>query len=67
MAIRNGEQYLASLRDGLRVIWNGEPVHDVTTAPGFDRSARSIAQFHARRQERDPEREGDGDDQEGRM
>lgn len=46
MPIRNGAQYLASLRDQRQVIYQGERVPDVTTAPGFRRAARAIARFY---------------------
>jgi 4-hydroxyphenylacetate 3-monooxygenase len=44
--LRNGDQYLAALRDGRRIVWNGQLVEDVTTAPGFRHTARSVAQFY---------------------
>src|SRR2546425_8706243 len=40
--MRTSEQYLASLRDGRRVIYRGEVVPDVTTHPHFSRSARHL-------------------------
>jgi aromatic ring hydroxylase len=40
--MRTPEQYLASLRDGRRVIYRGEVVPDVTTHPHFGRSARHL-------------------------
>jgi aromatic ring hydroxylase len=40
--MRTPEQYLASLRDGRRVIYRGEVVPDVTTHPHFSRSARHL-------------------------
>lgn len=46
MALRSGEQYLAGLRDG-REVWHvGERVGDVTTAPGFANTARTVAAYY---------------------
>ena len=46
MALRSGEQYLAGLRDG-REVWHvGERVADVTTAPGFANTARTVAAYY---------------------
>lgn len=44
--IRNGEDYLKSLRDG-RTVWLGrEKIDDVTTHPAFANAARSFAQLY---------------------
>src|SRR3989442_14958083 len=40
--MRTPEQYLASLRDGRRVIYRGEVVPDVTSHPPFSRSRRHL-------------------------
>ena len=46
MALRTGEQYLAGLRDE-REVWHvGERVADVTTAPGFANTARTVAAYY---------------------
>ena len=46
MTLRTGAEYLAGLRDG-RQIWHvGERVDDVTTAPGFANTARTVAAFY---------------------
>ncbi len=42
----NGEQFLASLRDGREVWIYGERVDDVTTHPAFRNSARSLARLY---------------------
>lgn len=41
-----GEEYLESLRDGRRVLFQGEWVKDVTTHPAFRNAARSIARLY---------------------
>ncbi len=43
--IRNGEQYLAGLRDDRDVWLRGEKVDDVTSHPGLSRGARTLAGF----------------------
>jgi aromatic ring hydroxylase len=43
MAIRRGEEYLESLRDGRRVWLRGESVEDVTAHPALKGCARSLA------------------------
>ena len=43
--IRNGEQYLAGLRDDRDVWIGGEKVKDVTIHPGLDRGAHTLASF----------------------
>ncbi len=43
--IRNGEQYLAGLRDEREVWLRGEKVVDVTTHPGLQQGARTLASF----------------------
>lgn len=42
----NGEEYLASLRDGREVYYAGEKVEDITRHPAFRNSARSIAALY---------------------
>lgn len=46
MGLRTGEQYLAALQDGRKIISNGQMVEDVTTQPGFRNTAKAIAQFY---------------------
>ncbi len=46
VAVRTGAEYLAGLRDNRKIIYNGEYVDDVTTAPGFRNTAHAIAQFY---------------------
>ena len=47
--IRNGAEYLDSLRDGRTIYIGGEKVTDVTTHPAFRNAARSYARtFEAR-------------------
>src|SRR5688572_24648705 len=43
MAVRRGEEYLESLRDGRRVWLAGERVEDVTAHPALAGCARSVA------------------------
>lgn len=43
--IRNGEQYLAGLRDDRDVWMQGEKVEDVTSHPGLSRGALTLAGF----------------------
>ena len=43
--IRNGKQYLAGLQDDRDVWIHGEKVEDVTTHPGLNRGARTLASF----------------------
>jgi aromatic ring hydroxylase len=47
MGVRNGQQYLASLRDGRHVIYDGRRVEDVAAEPGLGTTARAVAQFYA--------------------
>jgi 4-hydroxyphenylacetate 3-monooxygenase len=42
----NGEEYLASLRDGREIWIYGEKIDDVTTHPAFRNGARSIARLY---------------------
>ncbi len=44
--IKNGEQHLASLRDGRVIYLNGEVVDDATTHPAFRNSLRSAAALY---------------------
>ncbi|MBR0906624.1 4-hydroxyphenylacetate 3-hydroxylase family protein [Bradyrhizobium liaoningense] len=44
--LRNGAQYLKSLRDGRKIYLGGKLVDDVTTHPGFRNSARSFARLY---------------------
>ena len=46
MAIRRGDQYLQSLRDGRQVWVRGEKVDDVTTHPALAGCARSLAELY---------------------
>jgi len=46
MALRTGEQYLAALRDDRTILYDGQPVDDVSSAPGFSTTAATIAQFY---------------------
>ena len=48
MALRTGEQYLASLRDDRVVYYAGEKVHDVTTHPEMGLHARATAKQFGR-------------------
>ncbi len=40
-----GEEYLESLREGRRVLFQGEWVKHVTTHPAFRNAARSVVRF----------------------
>ena len=44
--MRNGAEYLRSLKDGRRVFVDDERVKDVTTHPAFSGAARSIANLY---------------------
>ncbi len=44
--IRSGDEYIRGLRDGRRVLLNGERVADVTTHPAFAAGIRTIAQLY---------------------
>jgi 4-hydroxyphenylacetate 3-monooxygenase len=44
--MRTGEEYIASLRDGRRVMIDGEEVADVTTHPAFGDAVRTIARMY---------------------
>ena len=46
MGMRDGAAYLAGLRDGRRIYHNGALVADVTAAPGFANTARTLAAFY---------------------
>ncbi len=47
MGIKTGAQFLEGLRNDDREIWlNGRKVEDVTTEPGFRRTAQAVAQFY---------------------
>jgi 4-hydroxyphenylacetate 3-monooxygenase len=46
MAVRNGQQFLAGLRDGREVWYDGKRVDDVTTFPEFQAAIRSIAELY---------------------
>jgi aromatic ring hydroxylase len=43
MPLRSAEEFLASLRDGRRVVYRGERVEDVTTHPHLGRGAHHVA------------------------
>src|SRR5688500_6269221 len=44
--LRNGEQYIDSLRDGRRIHLGNEVVTDVTTHPAFRNAVRSVASLY---------------------
>lgn len=46
MGIRNGDSYLASLKDERNVIYDGKRIADVVQEPGFRTMARGVAQFY---------------------
>jgi aromatic ring hydroxylase len=46
MGLRTGAEYLAGLRDGRRIIYNGRRIEDVTTKPGFRNTAPAVAQYY---------------------
>lgn len=46
MAVRNGQQFLAGLRDGREVWYDGKRVDDVTTFPEFQAAIQSIADLY---------------------
>ncbi len=46
MRVRDGASYVQSLRDGRRVLLNGEPVDDVTTHPAFRNAIASFARLY---------------------
>jgi 4-hydroxyphenylacetate 3-monooxygenase len=50
MGIRNGKDYLSSLRDDREVWLQGNKVADVTMEPGINRGARTLADFLDRQQ-----------------
>ena len=47
MALRTPDEYRASLRDGRRLIYRGEPVDDVTTHPSLARTIDHAAALYA--------------------
>jgi anthranilate 3-monooxygenase (FAD) / 4-hydroxyphenylacetate 3-monooxygenase len=46
MAVRNGQQYIAGLRDGREVWYDGKRVDDVTAFAEFEAAIRSIAELY---------------------
>ena len=46
MAVRTGQQFIAGLRDGREVWYNGERVNDVTCFPQFAASVASLANLY---------------------
>jgi aromatic ring hydroxylase len=46
MGLRTGAEYLAALRDERQIIYDGQPLDDVTTAPGFRHTAHAVAQYY---------------------
>lgn len=46
MGVRNGQQYLSSLRDGRHVVYNGERIGAISEEPGLRNTARAVAQFY---------------------
>lgn len=51
MAVRSGDDYLASLQDGRSVWHKGRQVADVTQEPGLSRGARTLADFLDKQQQ----------------
>ena len=46
MAVRNGQQFIAGLRDGREVWYDGKRVADVTVFPAFQAAINSIAELY---------------------
>ena len=46
MAVRNGQQYIAGLKDQREVWYRGEVVDDVTALPEFSGAIKSIAHLY---------------------
>ena len=46
MGLRTGAEYLASLRDERRIVYDGKRVDDVSTEPGFRHTAHAVAQYY---------------------
>lgn len=46
MGLRTGAEYLASLQDGRKIVYNGKIIEDVRTEPGFRNTALSVAEFY---------------------
>ena len=46
MGLRTGDQYLAGLRDGRQVWWDGRLVEDAATEPGLRNTALTVAQYY---------------------
>ena len=46
MAVRNGQQFIAGLRDGREVWYDGKRVEDVTVFPEFQAAIKSIAELY---------------------
>ncbi|MGE0860498.1 MAG: 4-hydroxyphenylacetate 3-hydroxylase N-terminal domain-containing protein, partial [Gammaproteobacteria bacterium] len=46
MAVRNGQQFKAGLKDGREVWYDGKRVDDVTTFPEFQAAIQSIADLY---------------------
>ncbi len=46
MAVRNGQQFIAGLRDGREVWYDGKRVEDVTVFPEFQAAITSIAELY---------------------
>ena len=46
MAVRTGAQFIAGLRDGREVYYNGERIEDVTAFPQFQASIASLARLY---------------------
>ncbi len=46
MAVRNGQQFIAGLRDGREVWYDGKRVTDVTVFPEFKAAVQSIAELY---------------------
>jgi aromatic ring hydroxylase len=46
MGLRTGADYLAALKDGRQIIHEGRLIEDVTSVPGFGKTARAVAQYY---------------------
>jgi 4-hydroxyphenylacetate 3-monooxygenase len=46
MGLRTGQQYLDSLKDGRKIVYNGKVIDDVTKEEGFANTAKVLAEFY---------------------
>ena len=46
MGLRTGAEYLAGLSDKRRIIYDGYPVDQVASEPGFRNTAQAVAQYY---------------------